>query len=62
MGQFFTSIEDDSASFSQFESFWMYLSMKNCAAREWYIISVMKNLPSDKEEGMKSLPFPEGEW
>ena len=36
--------------------------MKNCAkARDWYIASVMKNLPSDKEEGVRFLPFPEGE-
>ena len=39
----------------------MYLWVMNCVkARWWDITSVVKNLPSDKEEGVKALPFPEG--
>ena len=40
----------------------MYLWVMNCVkARGWDIASVVKNLPSDKEEGVKALPFPEGD-
>ena len=62
MGQCFTSIEDDIALFRQLiESFWMYLFVMNCVkARGWDIASVVKNLPLDKDEGVKALPFPEG--
>ena len=62
MGQCFTSIDDDIAIFRQLiGSFWMYLWVMNCVkARWWDIVSVVTNLPSDKEEGVKALPFPEG--
>ena len=33
----------------------------NCVkARGWDIVSVVKNTPSDKEEGVKALTFTEG--
>ena len=39
----------------------MYLWVMNYVkARGWDIASVVKNLPSDKDEGVKALPFPEG--
>ena len=62
MGQCFTSIEDDITLVWQLiESFWMYLWVMNCVkARVSDIVLVVKSLPSDKEEGVKALPFPEG--
>ena len=55
MGQCFPSIEDDIVLFWQLiESFWMNLWVMNCVkARGWDIVSVVKNLPSDKVEGVK---------
>ena len=39
----------------------MYLWVMNCVkARGLDIVSVVKNTPSGKGEGVKALPFPEG--
>ena len=43
---------------------WVFLDVfmgdELCEGPRWDIVSVVKNTPSDKEEGVKALPFPEG--